>query len=225
MIDYQVTTDLLKQYPLLNVLTEEELEEMIHVTRIQSIKKDVCLYHEGESSNALYFVIEGWFKAEKISQDGRQQTLRFIGPGEMINELAVFSNASNAVSMVAMEDAVVFSLLKWDIEAWLQKYPKFSKAVIESLASRIQQLLDHVEGLSLHTVEGRLARFLLAESMDDVWERRTWITQTEIAARLGTVLDVVNRNLQKMVKDGVIEIHREKITIIDRERLAEIAGG
>lgn len=225
MMDYQITTDLLKQYPLLHVLSSEELEEVVHLTRMQSIKKDAYLYHEGESSNKLYFVIEGWFKAEKISRDGRQQTLRFIGPGEMINELAVFSNESNAVTVVAMEDSLIFYLMKRDVEAWLQSHPKFSKAVIESLAKRIQHLLDHVEDLSLHTVEERLARFLLAESTGDVWERQLWITQSEIAARLGTVLDVVNRNLQKLVKDGVIEIHREKITIIDRARLAEIARG
>lgn len=224
MKDYQITTELLKQYPLLNVLSDEELEEMAHLTRMSSIKKDTYLYHEGVSSKELYFVIEGWFKAEKISQDGRQQALRFIGPGEMINELAVFSNAANAVTVIAMEDALVFYLFKWDVEAWLQRHPKFSKAVIESLAQRIQHLVDYVEDLSLHTVEERLARFLLAESAGDVWELQLWITQTELAARLGTVLDVVNRNLQKLVKDGVIETHREKITIIDRKRLVEIAG-
>jgi len=46
-----------------------------------------------------------------------------------------------------------------------------------------------------------------------------------MAARLGTVLDVVNRNLQKFVRDGLIEIQRDKITIVDRNRLEEIAQG
>jgi len=68
-------------------------------------------------------------------------------------------------------------------------------------------------------------RFLLAQSEEDVWERETWITQKEIAARLGTVLDVVNRNLQKFVRDGLIEIQRNKILIINRARLEKIAQG
>jgi CRP-like cAMP-binding protein len=107
----------------------------------------------------------------------------------------------------------------------LKNYPSFSRAVIERLAFRIQYLLDQIEDISLHTVEERLARFLLAQSEEDVWERETWITHTEIAARLGTVLDVVNRNLQKFVRDGLIEIQRNKILIIDRARLEKIAQG
>ena len=124
-----------------------------------------------------------------------------------------------------MEDAQVFYLSQRDVEHCLRNYPKFSRAVIEQMAIRIQHLLDQIEDLSLHTVDERLARFLLAQAEDNVWERQLWITQTEIAARLGTVLDVVNRNLQKLVKDSVIEIDRNKIIIIDRERLEILARG
>lgn len=216
---------LLQQYPLLNVLTEEELNQIIPLIRVERISKDVCLYLEGETSDKLYFVMEGWFKAEKTALDGRQATLRFIGPGELINELSIFSNVVNAVTVIAMEDAKVFSLTQWEIEQCLKNYPNFSRAVIERLAIRIRHLLDQIEDLSLHTVEERLARFLLAQSEDDVWDRESWITQTEIAARLGTVLDVVNRNLQKFIKDGLIEIHRKKILITDRAQLEKIAQG
>ena len=220
-----LTPTLLQHYPLLNVLTEEELNHIVPLIRVERISKNVCLYLAGETSDKLYFVIEGWFKAEKTSMDGRQATLRFMGPGELINELSIFSNAANAVTVIAMENAKVFYLTQWDIEQCLKNYPSFSRAVIERLALRIQHLLDQIEDLSLHTVEERLARFLLAQSVDDVWERETWITQTEIAARLGTVLDVVNRNLQKFVGDGLIEIQRNKIQIIDRARLEMIARG
>jgi CRP-like cAMP-binding protein len=219
----QMTNAKLRNYPLLNVLTDEDLEEILPLVRIQKIKRDACLYVEGETSNKLYFVMQGWFKAEKIAKDGRQQTLRFIGPREIINELSVFSNLPNAVAVVAMEDSLVFYLNQADVEEFLLRRPKSTRAVIERLANRIQHLLDQIEDLSLHTVEERLARFLLAKSQNDVWERQLWVTQTEIAARLGTVLDVVNRNLQKFVKDGIIEIHRNKILIVDRARLEDIA--
>lgn len=221
----QMTKAELLKYPLLNVLIDEQLEEILALVRIQKIKRDACLYLVGETSNRLYFVMKGWFKAEKTAQDGRQKTLRFIGPGEIINELSVFSNVPNAVTVIAMEDAAVFYLNQCDVEEYLLSSPKSSRAVIERMAKRIQHLLDQIEDLSLHTVEERLARFLLAESEEGVWERQIWVTQTEVAARLGTVLDVVNRNLQKLVKDGIIEIHRDKIRIIDRVRLEVIAQG
>ena len=220
-----LTPFLLQSYPLLNVLTEEELNRIIPLIRVERVSEDVCLYFEGETSDKLYFVMEGWIKAEKTSMDGRQATLRFMGQGELINELSIFSNAVNAVTVIVVENAKVFYLTQRDIEQCLNNYPCFSRAAIERLAFRIQYLLDQIEDLSLHTVEERLARFLLAQSEEDVWERETWITQTEIATRLGTVLDVVNRNLQKFVRDGLIEIQRNKILIINRARLEKIAQG
>jgi CRP-like cAMP-binding protein len=223
MTDMQLAPSFLQQYPLFKALKDEELNQIIPLIRVERIRKDACLYLAGETSDKLYFVIEGWFKAEKTSMDGRQATLRFMGPGELINELSIFSTVVNAVTVIAMADAKVLILAQKDVEQCLQSYPSFSRAVIERLALRIQYLLDQIEDLSLHTVEERLARFLLAQSEDDVWERKTWITQTEIAARLGTVLDVVNRNLQKLVKDNIIEIQRDQILIIDRARLEKIA--
>jgi CRP-like cAMP-binding protein len=223
MTDMQRTPSFLQQYPLFKALKDEELNQIIPLIRVERIRKDACLYLAGETLDKLYFVIEGWFKAEKTSMDGRQATLRFMGPGELINELSIFSTVGNAVTVIAMADAKVLILAQKDVEQCLQSYSSFSRAVIERLALRIQYLLDQIEDLSLHTVEERLARFLLAQSEDDVWERKTWITQTEIAARLGTVLDVVNRNLQKLVKDNIIEIQRDQILIIDRARLEKIA--
>ena len=84
----------LKQFSLLNVFTDEELIETRRIIRFQEVKKDEILLLEGESTNALYFVLDGWFKAEKVSSSGRQQTLRFISPGEIINELSVFGKGN-----------------------------------------------------------------------------------------------------------------------------------
>lgn len=220
-----LTPSFLHQFPLLDAFDEDELRLILPLVRIQHINKDRFLFSQGDSSDKLYFVIEGWFKAEKIAADGRQTTLRFIGPGELINELSVFSKIENEVSVIAMDDGWVFYFSQHDVEQWINDNPRFSRAVVERLAIRIQHLLDQIEDLSLYPVDVRLARFLLAQAENDVWERQSWITQTEIAARLGTVLDVVNRNLQKLVRDGLIEIRRDKITIVDRARLEEIARG
>jgi CRP/FNR family transcriptional regulator, cyclic AMP receptor protein len=105
-----LTPSLLQSYPMLNVLTEEELNQIIPLIRVERVSKDVCLYFEGETSNKLYFVMEVWFKAEKTSMDGRQATLRFMGQGELINEHSIFSNAVNAVTVIAVENAKVFYL-------------------------------------------------------------------------------------------------------------------
>ena len=210
-----ITPEFLSKYPLLEMLSEKELLQIAPHVRTQLINKGAILYLQGETSDKLFFVIEGWFKAEKIAVDGQQTTLMFIGPGELNNDIEVYS----------MVEGQVFYLLQSYVEQLLKTNPKFSRAVIESMAVRIQNLLEQIGDLSFHTVDVRLARFLILQTEDNVWDRQMWVTQTEIAARLGTVLDVVNRNLQKFVRDGLIEIQRDKITVVDRKGLEKIAHG
>jgi CRP/FNR family transcriptional regulator len=215
----------LSQFPLLNVFSEDTLLEISKMIREKTLQKQEILFLEGQSALDLFFVISGWLKAEKVSHEGRQQTLRFIGPGEVINELAVFSHEANEMTVIAMEDARVFSLAQPVVDNLLLENPNFSRAIIENLAQRIKSLLKHVENLSLYPVEVRLARLLLEESHNGVYERHPWKTQAEIANQLGTVLDVVNRNLNNLVNQGMIEIDRDQIKVIDEARLKQIAKG
>lgn len=217
--------EILKQFPLLEVFSDEELLQIQKVISIINLEKDEVLFLEGDNTTALYFVLSGWLKAEKVSREGRQQTLRFIGPGEVVNELAVFSNENNAVSIIAMESSRVFCIARAEVEDLLVGSSGFSRAVVKNLAQRIQHLLTHIENLSLYPVEVRLARFLIEEAEAGVIDRPPWKTQSEIANQLGTVLDVFNRNLQKFAKQGYIEINRDQIILLDQASLKKIAQG
>ncbi len=80
-------------------------------------------------------------------------------------------------------------------------------------------LLSLVEDLSLRTVEARLARLLLEQSRGGTVQRRRWATQSEMAARLGTVPDVLNRALRSLVDEGLIQVERHQIQILDLQGL------
>lgn len=220
-----ITGNILTRFSLFADISDDTIGKLQKDIRFRTLRRDEVLLLEGGKSTELYFVLKGWLKAEKVSPDGRVQVLRFIGPAEVINELSVFSNEKNAVSVIAEEEAEVFSIPKASIERLLAENPLFVRGVIKSLAQRIQHLLDHVENLSFYPVEVRLARFLLAESQGDIVLRQSWKTQSEIASRLGTVLDVLNRQLQKLANEGVIEIERDQIRILNRPVLEEIARG
>ena len=215
----------LRQFSLLRYFSDEELLKIREKITIRSVSANEVLFLEGDTTNALYFVLKGWFKAEKVSREGRQQTLRFISPGEVINELTVFSNEANSVTVVAMEPGLVFSISRPEVERWMTQSPEFSRAIIGNLAKRIQLLLNHIENLSLYPVEVRLARFLLEEAQEGVIVRQSWKTQSEIANQLGTVLDVINRQLQRFAREGLIDLDRDQIRVIDQTRLEEIARG
>jgi CRP-like cAMP-binding protein len=218
----KIHLDTLRKFSLFQDFKEEDLASIQKLMLYREVEKDEIILLEGELSDQLIFVEKGWFKSEKTSKEGRQQTLRFIGSMEVINEYSVFSDEPNAATIIALEKADIFQLNKLDVEILLSQSSGFARAVIASLAKRIQILLNHVENLSLYSVEQRLARYLLEEAKDGVVNRQTWKTQAEIAAHLGTVVDVVNRILQEFERQGLISISRKQFKILDSDSLKAI---
>lgn len=96
-----------------------------------------------------------------------------------------------------------------------------AQAVIQALTQRVLQLVSLVEDLSLRGVEARAAHLLLDLSDDGIVRREPWATQAELASRLGTVPRVLSRTLRHLSEEGLIQVERSQIAILDRQRLAK----
>lgn len=179
---------------------------------------------EGDEEVALYIVQEGWLKAVKMSPDGREQVLHFIGPGEVFNAIGVFVEAANPATVITLEETTVWVIQKNAMLKLLDDYPQLARVVIRRLAGRIQQLITMVEDLSLRTIEARLARYLIEESTAEQVQRPRWATQAEMANRLGTVPDVLSRALRSLAKENLIMVERHQIQILDYKGLEAKAG-
>lgn len=181
------------------------------------------VFLEGELPRGLYFLQRGWLKITKTSPEGREQVLQFLEPGEAFNAVGVLANRPNPATAIALEPAGIWILRRGAVMALLEKHPELAQYVIERMAGRVLELVDLVEDLSLRTVTGRLARLLVEDARNDALHRPRWYTQAEIAARLGTVPDVLQRALSSLADDGLIEVTRSVIRIYDRESLEAIA--
>jgi CRP/FNR family cyclic AMP-dependent transcriptional regulator len=183
------------------------------------------LFLAGEPCAGLYIVEHGWLKEVKTAPSGREQIIRIIGAGELFNEVEVFAGVPNQTTVIALEPSVVCTISYQDIRQLMQEHSDFAHIINVDLARRVLQLLALVEDLSLRSVEARLARVLLDNAAGDEVPRRRWTTQAEMAARLGTVPDVLNRALRSLVEDGLIELDRRRIKILDAPRLTKKAAG
>lgn len=179
---------------------------------------------EGEAEVAVYIVQQGWLKAVKIAPDGREHALHFIGPGEAFNAIGIFVESTNPATVITLEPTIVWIIQKDTIFQLLDDYPRLARVVIRRLAGRVQQLMAMVEDLSLRSIEARLARYLIEQSTEEHFQRPRWATQAELANRLGTVPDVLNRTLRSLEKQKLISVKRHQIQILDYDGLAAKAG-
>ena len=185
------------------------------------------VFLEGDVSVGLCLVQAGWLKIVKLSPDGREQIPRVVGAGEVCNEVGVFACHPNPATGIALDEATVWIIESETILRLLDQIPGLARAVTQGLAERVLHLLGLVEDLSLRTIEARLARTLLERATAGILHRHRWATQTEMAARLGTVPDVLSRALRKLADEGLVQVSRHQIQILDREglrRKAQVEG-
>lgn len=178
---------------------------------------------EGEPCAGLYIVESGWLKAVKIGLDGREQVLQTLKSGDVFNAISVFTDVHNQATVAALETSAVWMVRREALHQLMDKHPALARHVIKDFAGRVMHLVRMVEDLSLRSVEARLARLLLEQSEGESVQRRRWATQAEMASRLGTVPDVVNRALRKLSEEGMIRVERHQIQILDNEGLKSAA--
>jgi len=180
---------------------------------------------EGEPCRAVYFVAQGVVRIHRLSPEGREHVLAYIGPGESFNLVPALDGGPTLASVDAATDTVLYTIPCELFQRILRDHHEVVLAVMGRLAAEVRRLSDMVEDLALHTVRTRLARFLLAQVSAELGEvadgrqpPKRW-TQEEIAAHIGTVRDVVGRALRTFAEDGLIRRERGRLVVVDRAGL------
>lgn len=214
----------LSNIPYFANLDTSLVETISQHMKVRQFDTGQVVFLEGGQDVALYIVQTGWLKAVKTSLDGREQVLHFIGPNEVFNAIGVFVESANPATVIALEPTTVWVIQQDAILKLLDQHPELGRVIIQRLAGRVQQLIHMVEDLSLRTIEARLARYLIEQSIEEQLSRPRWATQAEMANRLGTVPDVLNRALRSLSKDNLIRVERHQIQILDYKGLETRAG-
>ena len=213
-----------RQIRYFQVLPPAGEQELLAAFSMRKYAAGEIVMLEGEHPPYLYIVASGVIKISRVSQEGREYIMRLAPPGETFNEVGVLDGAPNPATATAHTDAALWQVARLDLQRIAARYPELSWALAEQVASMARHLVNLVEDLSMRTVKGRVARLLLDEaqaSHEDVVPRL--LTQEEMAARLGTVREMVGRALRSLAAEGVIEFDRHRIVILDPERLAQEA--
>ena len=185
---------------------------------------NAIIFGEGEPVAGLYMIEQGTIKISRFSSDGREHILHFLQRGDTFNDVAALDGGPNPASAIAFDDAIVWRINRRDMQDVADRYPALAWALVESIARRARHLLGVVEDLSMRNVRGRVAHLLLEQAKANAsHDVPRLLTQEEMAARLGTVREVIGRALRGLAAADIIEFDRHHIVILDLPRLEEEA--
>lgn len=221
----------LRRVPFFAVLPPEELKALASHCVVRRVAKEEILVAEGDPCEGLFVVQSGAIKLFKMAENGREQVLVIERAGSTVAELPLFDGGNFPASAAAIEDATLLYLPKREFLDLCRHNSAVAFAVIRTLAWRFRYMTSLVEELSLKEVSHRLARFLRDRAMKLGVRTKRGIefpleeTNQEIGAEIGTVRDLVSRNLRRFVDRGILRLERRKVIVLDMAELeAQIAG-
>lgn len=221
----------LAQAGLFTGLSEAELNFLAQRAVPRRFSGGEIVFSEGDPCAGMYVVESGQVRIFKTSAGGREQVLSIDGPGGSIAELPVFDGGNYPASVSAVEDSTLLFISKQDFHALCLTHPQVALKVLRVVGARLRKLVGIIEELSFTTVRHRLAAFLVRMaqkeglSVSDGIQITLPASNQELASQIGTVRELVSRNLSRFQAEKLIQMDGRRIVIPNLKALeAELDG-
>jgi CRP/FNR family transcriptional regulator len=211
---------------LLSGLTAAELQLLSARTVRKQLQAGELLFSEGEVCHGLHIIARGKVRIFKTSVGGREQVLAVNTPGESVAELPVFDGGPYPASAVATENSEIAFISRRDFQAYCMEHPEVALKVLATVGARLRRLVGIIEELSFTTIRQRLIATLLrlAESDGHQTERGLEFllpaSHQELASQLGTVRELISRNLMRLQAEGLLDVDARQIVVKDMKGLS-----
>lgn len=215
----------LAKVPIFSGLTESELDFLVQRAVPRRYAAGETVFGEEEPCLGMYVVESGHIRIFKSSAGGREHVLSVDGPGSSVAELPVFDGGNYPASAAAVDDATLLFVSKQDFQSLCLSHPQVALKVLRVVGARLRRLVGIIEELSFTTVRHRLASFLLRRAQKEGQRTGEDIEVTlpasnqELASQIGTVRELVSRNLSRLQAEGVVRIDGRNILIRDLKAL------
>jgi len=202
-------------------LDEGLLKQVAEHMQLREYERGEALFWEGDPCAGLHIIEQGFVKLYRLSPQGRQYIVRVLQEGDTCNEVPTFDGGTNPVNVEALETTRVWVIQSDILQDLLRKHPDFAQKVINNLSKNLRGLVRMVSEMAFYQVTHRLAR-LISDQTPDELSGMPW-TQEQLAARLGTVREVVARSLKELERSGAINLDKRRIEVSDPDVLAQWA--
>lgn len=217
--------DMLRLVPLFRDLTQEELERIWSIAIQRSYNKRSVIFMEGSDKEAVFFIRDGLVKTYKTDENGHQHIISFLKTGDMFPHTGFFNQHPYPATAETIVDTQLLAIPVHSFEHLMMATPMMAIKVMRVMSEKIRELQEKLQGLTGQDVQDRGLSFLLklAENYGTLKNGAVYInvpmTHQEFASVIGTTRETVNRLINQLVKEKLLETHRSGFIILDYERL------
>ncbi|MCZ2126657.1 MAG: Crp/Fnr family transcriptional regulator [Anaerolineales bacterium] len=206
--------DVLRGNSYFNELESSVLKDLAKHTRLVEYQRGDTIIWEDDPCEGLFIIYQGSAKIFRASNQGRQYIVRILQEGDSFAEVPAFDEGVSPVNVEALEICQIWIIDKIKLHQLIEEHPTFAKKVLINFGNVLRGMVRATSEMAFYQVTHRLARLINAELPKD--KAPQW-TQEQLAARLGTVREVVARSLKELERSGAISMQERRIHIANRE--------
>lgn len=205
--------------PLFSRLTRAQQEEVATMAHPVLVDRGETFVHVGQEHAPLFVVHSGQIKFSTTSADGRETTLRVLGPKEVGGETWFLTGERPTTDAIALEPSRMCVFEPAALGALIQHYPGIGLTMLRTLADRLHSTERMLAARTLADVGGRLAAYLL--DCPATWQAEGHATarlpmpKKDIATLLGATPETISRRLAAFEREGLIRVRGNEIDILD----------
>jgi CRP/FNR family transcriptional regulator, cyclic AMP receptor protein len=211
----------------LRTLDADLLDRFLAGSRMRQVPAGGIVRGVGQPGPHVELVVSGLVRVEIQAPDGRSMTVRYVRPGGLLGIASLFTQDFQMPgSNHAVVDSELAELRPDTIRRLAREDMRVATALLDELADRLLAFVAEIPGSAFTTVRQRIARHLLNTATE--WNQGhrpvARITQQQLAEAVGSVREVVVRELRSLREERIVETGSRSITILDPDRLAADAG-
>ena len=215
----------LSEVDLFRDLSERDMAELDRVTTITAVPRGRVFYEPEDVSQVLFLIREGRVQIYRISPEGKKLVIATLGPGALFGEMALLGQQMQNAFAEALDDCRIFVMSRADLERLILNQPSVGQRVLQTTGKRLRDAEKRLEDMAFKSIPARLASLLLRMSVEQGSDEVVGMTHQDLAETVGTYRETATQVLNDMKADGLIEIGRKRIKILDKARLEVLAQG
>ena len=201
------------------VLSTEERQTLASRCHCQQYHTGQQIVSYLDSDRDVFFIVSGQVQATIFSLAGKQVILQDLNAGQMFGELSAIDGEPRSAHIVASKDSLICSMSPADFLHAVVSYPAVAEATLKRLTSMVRQLSERVFELGALPVKSRIYAELLRISLQHLENEQRAVIEpaprdADIASHIGTRRENVNKEINHLKRQGLIERDRGATRII-----------
>ena len=204
-------------------LSPTELAAMDRQITMSACGPGKIFYMPEESGEVLFLLKKGQVQIYRLAPNGKKLVVATLGPGAIFGEMSLVGQGMHNTFAEAIDECLLCVMSRADVERLMREKPDVAFRFFETMGDRVSQLEKRLENIAFKSIPARLADLLLRLAGEQGNDKISGYTHQDFSEMLGTYRETITQTLNDFKAQGMIEIGRKRVVLLNRSRLQFLA--